>query len=134
MIQVTVKTSGDPNKIGSVVFNKNLIYVGNDHLCDLNIIEDGIIPNHLIIEIAEGKLIAHAHKEVPHFHVNGKRTNGHKIIQAGNKIKIGNTEFVVDNFIETIHPQVKDKLNQITDKLIQEESPILDIIQEIQGS
>lgn len=134
MIQLTVKKSNDINKLGTVIFNKNLIYVGNDHLCDLYIIEEGLLANHLIIEIAEGNLIAHPNKKIDYFHVNGKRSTGHKILTVGNLVKIGNTEFTIDNFVETQYKTIKEELNQITDKLIQDESKLLDIIQEIQGA
>ena len=55
MIQLTVNTSLDINKIGEMAFNKNLIYIGNDHLCDLYLKEDEILASHLIIEIVESK-------------------------------------------------------------------------------
>lgn len=134
MIQIKVLHSPDENKIGTVVFNKNLIYVGNDHLCDLNLKDSEVIPNHLIIEVVEGKMLAHPHRDIEYFLVNGKRSTGHKTLSAGNKIKVGSSEFVVENFIETPQIIYKDYLNSLTDELINTESPLLDIIQEIQKS
>ena len=67
------------------------------------------------------------------FLVNGKRSTGHKFVNFGNKIMIGNTEFTIDAFAETTYTSVKENLNRITDELIKEESTILDIIQEIQS-
>lgn len=133
MIQLTVNTSLDKNKIGETIFNKNLIYIGNDHLCDLYIKEDQILANHLIIEIVESKMIIHPHKDIEFFLVNGKRSTGHKFVVPGDKVKVGETEFTITNFIETVYTPAKEQLNKLTDELINEESPLLDIIQEIQS-
>ncbi len=133
MIQLTVNTSLDINKIGEMAFNKNLIYIGNDHLCDLYLKEDKILANHLIIEIVESKMIIHPHKDIEYFLVNGKRSTGHKFVSPGNKVKIGDTEFTITNFIETNYTPIKEQLNKLTDTLITEESPFLDIIQQVQG-
>lgn len=133
MIQITTHSSPDKDKIGTSLFNKNLIYVGNDHMCDLYFHDDQVIPNHLIIEVIESKMIIHPHKDIKYFLVNGKRSTSHKYVTIGNKVKIGNTEFTIDNFIETSYSTVKDNLNKLTDELIKEESPLLDIIQNIQS-
>lgn len=134
MIQLTVNSSKDINKVGTVTFNKNLIYVGNDHLCDLFICEENLLSNHLIVEIVENKMIIHPHKDIEFFLVNGKRSTGHKFVNVGNKVKIGETEFSIDNFVETTYSSVKDNLNKLTDELIKSESPLLDVIQKIQSS
>lgn len=132
MIQITINSSPDINKIGTITFNKNLIYIGNNHTCDLFISDTNLISNHLIIEIVESKMIVHPHKDIDFFLVNGKRTTGHKFVTLGNKIKIGGTEFTIDLFTETTYISMKETLNKLTDDLIKEESPLLDVIQELQ--
>ena len=132
MIQVNVTHSPDSNKIGTVVFNKNLIYIGNDHSCDLNLIDQEVLSNHLIIEIIETKMYAHPHRDVEYFLVNGKRSSGHKTLFIGNKVKIGKTEFIIENYLETPIVKYKDYLNQVTDDLITNNSPLLKIIKEVQ--
>lgn len=134
MIKVKVIDSVDQDKIGVFVFHRNLIYVGNEHLCDLFLNDSQLISNHLIIEIIDGKLLAHPHKEIDFFLVNGKRSTGAKIIGLGQSIKIGSSTFIIEEFIEVPINHYKETLNQITEKLIQDNSPLLEIIGELQES
>lgn len=134
MIQIKVLNSPDEDKIGSVLFNKNLIYIGNNHSCDLNLEDSKLILNHLIVEVAEGKLLAHPHRDVPYFLVNGKRCTGIKSLSVNDKVKIGDCDFVIENFAQTQIVEYKKFLNDLTDELINTNSPILEIIQKVQKS
>jgi hypothetical protein len=134
MIQLKILNSCDIDKIGTMVFYKNLIYVGNDHQCDLYLKDPELIPNHLIIEIVENKIIAHPHKNIEYFLVNGKRTTGAKIIVPGQSVSIGSNTFSIESFLETPINHYKENLNAITEKLIAENSPLLEIIGDIQES
>ena len=133
MIQVKVINSTDRDKIGLFTFHKNLIYIGNAPSSDLLIFDSSLLKNHLILEIAEGKNILHPGKDLDYFHVNGKRYSKHKILSQGDKIKIGETIISIELMQESKMTPYKQKLNQITDHLIKSQSPLIEIIQNLQN-
>ena len=134
MIKLKVLNTPDKDKIGINVFYKNLIYIGSNYSSDLYIHDELIVSNHLIIEIVDSRLILHKNKSISSILINGKINTGHKVLNIGNKIKIGHTEFAIEDFSFTQRMTLKEKLNDLTEKFIQEDSPVLDLLSKIQES
>ena len=132
MIQLTVIDSIDSNKCMQYTFYKNLIYIGSHPSCDL-FFNDKLLSNiHIFIEIIDSKLLIHLDKSTEYIHVNGKKTTAHKTIQIGSSIVIGNNTFKIDNFLYEVQEDYKTKLNELTEKIINEDPDTLKILQELQ--
>ena len=132
MINLSINKCPNTDYIGKITFHKDLIYIGSNLSADLYIPDKDIITNHIFIEIIDNKLIAHSHKKVDNFWVNGKRTKNFKFLTVGDKIKIGNTEIEIILFASV---EVKDKrmqLNENTDILINQKQELIPLVKSLQ--
>lgn len=132
MINLSINNCPNTDYIGKITFYKDLIYIGSNLSADLYIPDKDIITNHIFIEIIDNKLIAHSHKKVNNFWVNGKRTKNFKFLTVGDKIKIGNTEIEIILFASV---EVKDKrmqLNENTDILINQKQELIPLVKSLQ--
>lgn len=131
MIHINVTDAIDTDLIGDFYFTKNLIYIGKSE-GDLRIDSEKIMNQHLFIEIFESKMIAHPNKKLEYFLVDGKRTTGPKFLKVGMTIDLGVIKFKLVNFMQTRFETPREKLNQITDELIANNHPMIEVIQIIQ--
>lgn len=134
MIEVSIETSIDSEKIGKFSFNKNLIYIGKDQGCDLYINDSTLNHNHIFIEIIDSKLLCHLGRSTEFILVNGKRTTGHKSITIGDTLTIGNSLIKIISFVKTTSQTYKDLLNSETEKILESDKDLLTILKEIQRS
>lgn len=132
MINLSINKCPNTDYIGKITYHKDLIYIGSNLSADLYIPDKDIITNHIFIEIIDNKLIAHSHKKVDNFWVNGKRTKNFKFLTVGDKIMIGQTEIEIILFASV---EVKDKrmqLNENTDILINQKQELIPLVKSLQ--
>jgi hypothetical protein len=132
MINISINICPDSDYVGKVTFHKDLIYIGNNLSADLYIPDNKIITNHLFLEIIDNKLIAHSHKKVENFWVNGKRTKSFKFLNIGDKIEIGESEIEIVLFASV---EIQDKrmaLNERTDILINQKQELIPLVKALQ--
>jgi hypothetical protein len=134
MIQLTVTSSTDEDKIGQFTFYKNLIYIGAHKSCDLYLNDKALDKNHIFIEIVDSKLLVHLGQETPKILINGKITTGHKFITPGITLDLNGNTLKVDSFIETIDKSYKEELNSLTEEIIENQPKVLEFLQELQQS
>lgn len=132
MIKIEVIHSNDTDLLGDFIFHKNLIYIGNT-IGDLRVSSGKIFNQHLFIEIAENKLIAHPHKDLDFYLVDGKRTTNIKILKTNSIIDLGEVKFRIVEFQKGLYQTTKETINQQTDQLISLKHPILATIQKLRG-
>ncbi|MEX0797818.1 MAG: FHA domain-containing protein [Bacteriovoracaceae bacterium] len=132
MIKLKVKECPNPDYIGSYTFDKNLVYIGGNIDADLLLDDSDVGSNHLFIEIVNNQLLAHLNKDQDFFLVNGKRTTKFKFLNVGQDIKIGSSVVAVEIFAPTDIVAKREVLNKNTEELIQENSPLLEFIKELQ--
>ena len=130
MIKLEVIHASDSDLLGEFIFLKNLIYIGNK-IGDLRINSPLILNQHLFIEIVENKLIAHPHKDVDFYLVDGKRTTNIKILKPLSTIDLGDIKFRILQFETGRYLNTKDSLNEQTDKLIKLKHPLLNTLQKL---
>lgn len=133
MIQLKINKCPKEDYIGELKINKNLIYVGGNLSSDLYLPDKKIKTNHLFIEIAEGKLLAHSNQNVEYFWVNGKRSKNFKFLNIGDKIQIGDSEFEIIIYAFNEQIDKRNALNAATDVLISSKQEYLPIVQQIQS-
>lgn len=134
MIQLTVTSSIDQDKIGQFTFYKNLIYVGSHKSCDLYLNDKALDQNHIFIEIVETKLLVHLGQNTQKILINGKINTGHKFITAGMSLNLNGNIIKIDNFIETRYKSYKEELNTLTEEIIEKQPNVLAFLQELQQS
>ena len=132
MIQIKINKCPDEDYIGEVTTNKNLIYIGSNLTSDFYLPDKKINTNHLFIEIAESKLLAHSHPSVDFFWVNGKRSKNFKFLNIGDKIQIGDSEIEIKLYAQTDIVDKRNTLNACTDILISSKQEFLPLVKEIQ--
>lgn len=132
MIHYKINKCPDSDYIGEVKTNKNLIYLGSNLTSDVHLPDKALRTNHLFIEIAEGKLVAHSHADVEFFWVNGKRSKKFKFLNIGDKIQIGESEIEIILYAQTETIDKRNALNAATDRLISIKKEFLPIVQLIQ--
>lgn len=98
MIKLEVLDSNDFDRLGNFQFFKDLIYVGSNHDADLFLPIDDLKSNHIFLEIADGKLLAHLGRNTEYILINGKRTTSFKTLKAGDVISLQSLEFKIDSY------------------------------------
>jgi hypothetical protein len=86
-----------------------------------------------MLEVIENDLILHPQPGVTHYLLDGKRATNVRKIKVGQKITIGETEFVIKDFKETVFKTKKMILDEELARLMEIDSPKLAIIEEIAG-
>jgi hypothetical protein len=132
MIEIEVLNSTDKDQIGVVTFYKDILYVGNDFSCDLYIQDSKLEKSHLVIDISSNFIYLYLQSNVDFIHINNKRYNKSKKIEVNDEIKIGNTVLKIKKFQKDSYKNFKQFLNETTDDLIAQKSPLLNIIELIQ--
>lgn len=134
MIRLNVEQTNSEERMGEYLFEKNLIYIGNNIDADLYLEDNELNSNHIIIEIVDGQLIAHAGTKTEAFWVDGKITTKFKFLSPGNKIKAGKSVINVVEFSPTKRQTKRELLNKNTDELLKEKNELLDVIKSIRES
>lgn len=131
MIILDFKSSPDLDLVGLHTYYKNRLVLGRNR-GDL-LIDDNLSGPHLSFDLNEKGLFAQILDKSNVFHVNGKRIGGRKNIEPGDHIQIGETLFLVKNFFYDESYKTSYVIKQNLNILIQEESPLLSIIDQIDG-
>lgn len=130
MIHFEVSESPDQNVISSFKYFQNQIYVGRT-TGDLWINDNSLLASHLMLEVIGKELLIHPQKGVEFFLINGKRASNIRKLKPNDKISIGNTTFKVIAFEETERASKKELLNNKLNKLIEENSARLNVVEKL---
>jgi hypothetical protein len=84
-----------------------------------------------MIEVVEKDLILHPQNGVESYLIDGKRSSTIRKIKTNQIITIGSTSFKVLNFQETDFKSKKTILDEKLNKLIEENSPRLAVIEKL---
>lgn len=131
MIELKIISSTDPDVIGIKQFYKNLIYFGKNK-GDILINDDEIIDYHMFLEVTANRCLIHLHKNIDHFHLNNKLTNGIVSINPNDIIKIGSTTFTL---ITSTHEEEPDKsmiISKKLDEILSNDSPLLKVLSKLE--
>jgi hypothetical protein len=130
MINFEITESPDHNVTSVFKYFQNQIYLGKGQ-GDLWIDDGELRPAHVMLEVIGKDLLIHPQKKVEFYLVNGKRASTIKKLKPHDKITIGQTLITILGYEETIKNSKKDVLNQKLNKLIEENSPRLNIIESL---
>lgn len=130
MIHFEVSESPDQNVISSFKYFQNQIYVGRT-MGDLWINDNSLLTSHLMLEVIGKELLIHPQKGVDFFLINGKRSTNIRKLKPNDKVSIGNTTFKVIAFEETERSSKKELLNNKLNKLIEENSSRLNVVEKL---
>lgn len=130
MIHFEVSESPDQNVISSFKYFQNQIYVGRT-MGDLWINDNSLLTSHLMLEVIGKELLIHPQKGVEFFLINGKRSTNIRKLKPNDKVSIGNTTFKVIAFEETERSSKKELLNNKLNKLIEENSSRLNVVEKL---
>lgn len=132
MITVEIVQCREPLKIGEYNFHKNQIYMGSNLSADFYINDHDLHSNHFFLEIVENKLLLHPHRSIDFYLIDGKRTTSMRYLKAGQKIAYKSVEFIIKSFSEIKTSSFRETLNNKTDELINNKSPLLKVITQIE--
>jgi hypothetical protein len=130
MILLEITDSPDKNVLNKFEFFQNQLYLGRNSV-SLNINDPSLLDSHVMIEVVEKDLILHPQNGVESYLIDGKRSSTIRKIKASQIITIGSTSFKVLNFQETDFKTKKSILDEKLNKLIEENSPRLAVIEKL---
>lgn len=130
MIHFEVTESPDQNVLSSFKYFQNQIYVGRS-TGDLWIGDNSLLVSHLMLEVIGKELLIHPQKGVEFFLINGKRASNIRKLKMNDKVSFGNTTIKILGFEETIRESKKDVLNAKLNKLIEENSSRLNVVEKL---
>ena len=130
MINLEIKESPDSNVISSFKYFQNQIYLGRTS-GDLWIDDNHLYATHIMLEVIGRDLLIHPQKGVEFFLINGKRASSIRKLKLNDQITIGQTIISVVGFEETVKESKKTILNAKLNKLIDENSPRLSVIESL---
>lgn len=130
MIHFEVSESPDQNVISSFKYFQNQIYLGRN-TGDLWINDNSLLTSHLMLEVIGKELLIHPQKGVEFFLINGKRASNIRKLKVNDKVSIGNTTLKVIAFEETERASKKELLNNKLNKLIEENSSRLNVVEKL---
>jgi hypothetical protein len=109
---------------------KNELHLGKDN-GDLFIADSELCSNHIMLEVQGTDLLIHPQRQVEHYLINGKRATAIRKLKVNDEVTIGKTIFRILDFSETTIESKKNILNQKLNKLIEEDSPRLAVIEKL---
>jgi hypothetical protein len=130
MIHFEVIESPDQNVISAFRYFQNQIYLGRS-AGDLWITDNSLLPSHAMLEVIGKELLVHPQKGVEFFLINGKRSSNIRKLKANDKVSIGNTTIKILGFEETLRDTKKEILNSKLNKLIEENSSRLNVVEKL---
>ncbi len=133
MIELELIQCPDNDFLGTYIIFKDFIHIGSNMDADIRVKDAQLKPNHLVIEIIDAQLRATLNLDEGYFLVDGKRTTSLKFLNIGQTFEIGKSRFIVKQFSSQKIVTKREVLNQNTDELIKESSPLLNYIKKLQA-
>ncbi len=130
MILLEITASPDKNAVNKFEFFQNQLYLGR-HSVSLHINDPALLDSHVMIEVVEKDLILHPQSGVDSYLIDGKRSSTIRKIKTNQNITIGSTSFKILSYQETDFKTKKSVLNERLNKLIEENSPRLAVIEKL---
>lgn len=130
MIQFEITTCPDSNVIAPFTFYQNQIYLGKS-TGDLWINDNSLLASHAMLEVIEKDLLFHPQKGVEFYLLNGKRSSSIRKLKINDTITLGKTTIKIVNFQETQRDSKKVILNNKLNKLIEENSQRLTVVEKL---
>jgi hypothetical protein len=130
MILLEITTSPDKNVLNKFEFFQNQLYLGKNSV-SLNINDPGLRDTHIMLEVVQNDLILHPQVGVETYLIDGKRASTVRKIKPYQVITIGATSLRVLSYQETVFKTKKSILNEKLNKLIEENSPRLAVIEKL---
>jgi hypothetical protein len=127
MIHFQITQSPDLNVVTTFKYFLNQIYLGRTG--DLAIQDPELQPLHVMIEVIGQDLLIHPQSQVEYFQINGKRATAIRKLKNGDNIAIGSSVIKILDFAETQSPTKKQILNNKLQRLMQQQSPRLGVIE-----
>lgn len=130
MIIFEITESPDSNVKKQFTFYKNQVYLGKNS-GDLWINDSLILQNNTLLEVINNDLLIHPQRGVEFYLINGKRASVIRKLKRMDVITIGNTSLRIIDFKKSESLNKKQVLDKKLDKLIEENSSRLTVIEEI---
>ncbi|MFP5386483.1 MAG: hypothetical protein ACLGHN_10420 [Bacteriovoracia bacterium] len=130
MIEFQILQGPDENVISSYKFFQNQIYLGRTS-GDLQINDHNLYQSHVMLEVIGKELLIHPQRGVEFFLINGKRASAIRKLKINDLVTLGQTELKVLSFEETEAVSKKNILNNKLNKLIEESSSKLSVIESL---
>lgn len=130
MIEFQILQGPDENVISSYKFFQNQIYLGRTS-GDLQINDHNLYQSHVMLEVIGKELLIHPQRGVEFFLINGKRASAIRKLKINDHVTLGQTELKVLSFEETEAVSKKNILNNKLNKLIEESSSKLSVIESL---
>lgn len=130
MIHFEVTQCPDENVLQAFQFYQNQIYLGRT-TGDLWINDAALSPSHLLLEVIGKELLIHPQRDVEFYLINGKRATAIRKLKVNDTVTIGRTTIKIRAFSETEMLTKKDILNKKLNKLIEENSTRLTVIEQL---
>lgn len=130
MIHLEFTISPDNNVLSAFKYFQNQIYIGRTN-GDLWVQDNSLLPSHLMLEVIGNDLLIHPQKGVEFFLINGKRASVIRKLKINDLVTVGNTTFKILGFAETVRESKKDILNNKLNKLVEENSSRLPVIENL---
>jgi hypothetical protein len=130
MIHFEVIESPDQNVLSGFKYFQNQIYLGRS-TGDLWINDNSLLTSHVMLEVIGKELLIHPQRGVEFYLINGKRASNIRKLKVNDKITLGSTLIKVISFEETIRESKKEILNNKLNKLIDENSSRLNVVEKL---
>lgn len=128
MIEFNILETQEPNKRGNFQFHMDAITIGGDIKNNCFLPFDQILDEHITLQVTQNQLIAIAHEEVDHYHVNGKKTKGKKRLKVHDLITLGTAKLEIKTFSSEPDFAKNIFFNQRVDELNEQNSPLLNVL------
>ena len=130
MIHFEIIESPDQNVLSTFKYFQNQIYLGRSS-GDLWVTDNSMLVSHAMLEVIGKELLVHPQKGVEFFLINGKRASNIRKLKANDKLSFGNTTIKILGFEETVRDSKKEILNNKLNKLIEENSGRLNVVEKL---
>ena len=102
--------------------------MGANHDADLFIPADGILNNHIFLEVVDSKLLAHLGRETEFILINGKRTTSFKTLKIGDLISLNSLSFKIQNFSLSASGSISDFLKERVAQVKENEPELTELL------
>lgn len=130
MITFEITESPDNNVKRQFTFYKNQVYLGKS-AGDLWINDPLLLSSNTLLEVIGQDLLIHPQRDVEFYLINGKRASVIRKLKRMDVVTIGNTSLRVLDFSNSEVQTKKEVLDRKLDKLIEQNSPRLTVIEEV---
>lgn len=130
MINFEIIEGPDHNVLASYKYFQNQIYLGRNS-GDLWINDGDLFTSHIMLEVLGAELLIHPQKGVEFYLINKKRASNIRKLKIHDQITIGKTVLRIIAFEESVRLNKKTLLDQKLQRLIDEDSPRLPVIERL---